>query len=250
MLNAGDLLSNVNPNYGMSADDGLSVMHGLCAGLAYIHDEHQLAHLDLKCENVLVEKKMAGQSLRPRYTAKIADFDAAVRIGSSMHQVRGTSDIHPPEYLAVDASGRHTATSAADMWAVGLVAHVVLFGRYAWDMANANDPKYVAYRQNPTAAFPASMPSELADLFARFFAVEAGDRISASTAGQLICGSWVAWVQRVRSPRLKPKRPAAPSKRKKGTAAESGSTSMNKMMSKLGKMFSKRRRERPGGTRT
>ena len=66
----------------------------VCSGLYYLHHERGIAHLDLKCENVLLGRTGEGQLV-----AKLADFDAAQRLGGRTSLVRGTADAHPPEYL-------------------------------------------------------------------------------------------------------------------------------------------------------
>ena len=215
----GDLLSNVKPNVGLASDQGAAMMHGLCTGLAYLHNVHHLAHLDLKCENILVS---------PSFSAKIADFDAAMRIGSTMRQVRGTADVHPPEYLAAAGPrAEHTITASADMWAVGLIAHVVLFGRYLWDRADSNDAKYLAYRESPLATLPPNTPPGLARFFADCFAVDECARVSAADAVDRLAHDWLDWALVWHAP----PRPAAP-KRK----------TSRPLVRKLGQLFSSSRR--------
>lgn len=42
------------PNKGLPSEVGQTVLIGIAAALEYIHTKHQLAHLDLKAENVLL----------------------------------------------------------------------------------------------------------------------------------------------------------------------------------------------------
>lgn len=91
-----------------------------------------------------------------------------------MSQVRGTQDIHPPEYLQPSASG-YTITASADVWAVGYIAYLCLYGRYIWDSADSNDAKYQAFLSAPQEQFP-NADGELVQVFSDIFNTDPDSR--------------------------------------------------------------------------
>eukprot|EP00116_Pleurobrachia_bachei_P007463 sb/3467725/ len=89
----------------------------LCYALTYLHEERSLAHLDVKPENLLIAPS-TGQ-------VKLIDFGAAQRITSSpCTTFRGTRQYACPEILF----SQHYDPISADIWAVGVTLHKMLFG--------------------------------------------------------------------------------------------------------------------------
>eukprot|EP00039_Didymoeca_costata_P000765 m.47189 g.47189 ORF g.47189 m.47189 type:complete len:318 (-) comp10462_c0_seq1:89-1042(-) len=180
----GDLLNSVKPNIGLQPEDGRVVVTDICAGLEYMHKEHKLAHLDIKAENIL---------LAPGLVAKLADFDAAMPIGQVVPQVRGTQDIHPPEYLIPSTTG-YTISPSADVWAVGYIAFLCLYGRYIWDNASENDSRYQAFLLQSNESFPASAPESLLSCFTQVFDGDANNRPSMGELKQVYANNWIEWT--------------------------------------------------------
>lgn len=83
-----DLSRRVFKRKGMPAVEGASALTGVARGLRYLHEVHMLVHCDIKAENVLLDSQGV---------AKIADFDAAVPVGTGLLQPRGTVEYvtHP-----------------------------------------------------------------------------------------------------------------------------------------------------------
>lgn len=185
----GDLFGAIKPGYGMSAQDSSAVLAGVCAGLHYLHTEHQLVHLDLKSENIF---------LSPGPVPKLGDFDACLPIGTAVGRVRGTESIHPPEFLKGNQP-HYTIASSADVWAVGMLAYTVLFGSYAWMSAgHGRDPKYTAYVETK-AILPAHAPEQLKALFDGILAAEPTARPTAQEIQDIVESSWVPLCTALRS---------------------------------------------------
>lgn len=122
-----------------------------------MHTVHNLVHLDLKSENVF---------LSPGPVAKIGDFDAAMLAGTEVQRVRGTEAIHPPEFYAAGQEC-YVITPAADVWAVGMLAYTLLYGKYAWSSAApGRDPRYSKFLETESL-LQFTESDELKGLFAR-----------------------------------------------------------------------------------
>lgn len=114
--------------------------------------------------------------------------------------MRGTADVHPPEYLT-SISGGYVITAAADVWALGLLAHVVWRGRYAWDLAKHTDPKYRRYRARGSAGLlPTTTPTKMAAFFDCTFAVDVQNRPPPAQVGAAVSTEWQGWMSAARTP--------------------------------------------------
>jgi hypothetical protein len=120
--------------------------------------------------------------IAPGPVAKLADFDATMPFGARMRQVRGTRDIHPPEYLKPLSTSQgglpqaYVIDGSADVWAVGLLLHVSIFGRYAWDVADMSDARYARFRRKGQSSFPVNTPVSLVNAFADALAEDVASR--------------------------------------------------------------------------
>lgn len=125
----GDLLDLLQDytNRGLSGDTTQPLMLGVFAGLDFIHSECRLMHGDLKPENILLVSETHPV---------IADFDTAVELGTSVHNVRGTLEFAPPEYQgATLPSATRLARGATDVWAAGVIFIVAVTGVYPWNIS-------------------------------------------------------------------------------------------------------------------
>ena len=94
------------------------IMIQLTAALTYLHEEKQIAHLDVKPENILIQPTTGD--------TRLIDFGAAQRIRPRPHTTfRGTRQYASPEILF---SGKFDPV-AADVWAVGVTLYKMIYGR-------------------------------------------------------------------------------------------------------------------------
>ncbi|SDK75025.1 serine/threonine-protein kinase [Streptomyces indicus] len=103
--------------------DGPALLAGICEGLAQLHGAGWL-HGDLKPANVLL---MADRSVR------LADFTMAAELEGTHAYAPAfsTPDYTPPELLWPEVGERGLQVRpSADIWAFGVLAHVVLTGTY------------------------------------------------------------------------------------------------------------------------
>lgn len=87
-------------------------------GLVCLHD-HDIAHLDLKPQNILLK------SLFPQVDVKLCDFGLSRRISkdSEVREICGTPDYVAPEILRYEPISLNT-----DMWSLGILTYVLLSG--------------------------------------------------------------------------------------------------------------------------
>ena len=182
-------------------------MCGVLNGFTYLHETANMVHLDLKPENILL-----GEGDVP----KLADFDAALPQFCETDVVRGTRDVHPPELVAKDPLHKIIMASA-DIWSVGVLAHVLVTGTYPWGAAEPNDPKFEAFRksgvaggddrfttptkQSPTGPHPplwGRLPPDLANAFGLMLSLEPQNRGNAGFVHDMVRQCWKADVDAVR----------------------------------------------------
>ena len=86
--------------------------------LFYMHDQHRVVHCDLKPDNILFVNEKEDSDI------KIIDFGMSKVLPRlrSLRELCGTPYYTAPEIINGDYS------HAADMWSVGVIAYVMIFG--------------------------------------------------------------------------------------------------------------------------
>merc|ERR1719440_591456 len=95
----------------------------MCAAIAYLHSMY-IAHRDLKPENFLFKSR------EPDAELVLIDFGLSKRNNSpddKMSDPCGTLHYVAPEVL------RGSYTAVADMWALGVIIFLMLYGYYPFD---------------------------------------------------------------------------------------------------------------------
>ncbi|MHC0434210.1 protein kinase domain-containing protein [Streptomyces sp. O3] len=105
-------------------DSGPALLAQICEGLHQLHHAGWI-HGDLKPANVL---------LMPDHTTRLADFNMAAELDGNTHAYTpafSTPDYTPPELLWADITEHgQQIRPTADIWAFGVLAHLVLTGSY------------------------------------------------------------------------------------------------------------------------
>lgn len=111
----GDFIEIMNKT-DLKTDEKLvrTYFHHLIDGLEVLH-AHNIAHLDIKCENLL---------LGSDYQMKITDFDLCSKIGSRTIYGRGTCNCRAPELV----NSKYGNFTKADIFAAGVVLFMLRFG--------------------------------------------------------------------------------------------------------------------------
>ena len=137
----------------ISPDRTLDVIEQAASGLAAAH-RSGLLHRDIKPGNLLLTQDGL---------IKITDFGIA-RMAGSVSQTRTGALTGTPAYLAPERFGGAPATPAADLYALGVVAHHCLTGQVPF----AGEPLVVAlaHVERDMPRLPAWVPASLAALVA------------------------------------------------------------------------------------
>jgi serine/threonine-protein kinase len=112
----------------------VEVLRGVCAALEAAH-RRELTHRDIKPENIFLAR--SGRIEIP----KVLDFGVAKLISSST-QTQSITETGPGQlvgtlrYMSPEQLRGEPATSAADLWALAVVAYEMLAGEYPFDGAN------------------------------------------------------------------------------------------------------------------
>ncbi|CAK0900384.1 unnamed protein product [Prorocentrum cordatum] len=113
------------------------VFRQLVDGLKVLHSKG-IVHRDLKLENVLVvRERSVGPDLL--LDVKIADFGLSKVVGEGVSEARST--VGSPRYMAPEVIAKGSHDFRADLWSLGVLAHVLLDGRFPCDGASAKVPQ-------------------------------------------------------------------------------------------------------------
>jgi len=104
-------------------DEATAVARQLCAGLAEAHRD-QVIHGDLKSNNVILTKGTDG-ALR----AVITDFGLARRGEASLRTAQSGEAGGTPDYMAPELLRGEKASTASDVYALGVILHELVLGR-------------------------------------------------------------------------------------------------------------------------
>ena len=104
-------------------EEATAIARQLCAGLAEAHRD-QVIHGDLKSGNVILTKGTDG-SLR----AVITDFGLARRPEASQRTMQSGEAGGTPDYMAPELLRGEKASTASDVYALGVILHELVSGR-------------------------------------------------------------------------------------------------------------------------
>ncbi|XP_001604506.2 serine/threonine-protein kinase meng-po [Nasonia vitripennis] len=136
----GDLAGNVRAG-GLGEEICKKIASQLASALDFLHSK-QLAHRDVKLENILVFAQDMSK-------IKLCDFGCTRREGSLVGKIRCTwASFLPPEILDIIKNERYNCKRSADCWQFGIVLFVCLTGNPPWQSADLiQDPDYSAFQR-------------------------------------------------------------------------------------------------------
>ncbi|KYQ51148.1 Serine/threonine-protein kinase SBK1 [Trachymyrmex zeteki] len=136
----GDLAGNVKAG-GLNEDACKKIAGQLASALDFIHSK-QLAHRDIKLENVLVFAQDMSK-------VKLCDFGCTKREGTLVNKIRCTwVPFQPPEIHEIIKNERYACKRSSDCWQFGIVLFVCLTGNPPWQSADPiQDPDYSAFQR-------------------------------------------------------------------------------------------------------
>lgn len=124
----GDLLDYVKKNGEIKEPYAKEWFRQMASGLQYLHS-CQIAHRDLKCENILLSK---------RYNVKLADFGfARYCVDLDNHRVLSQTYCGSAAYAAPEVvSGTPYNPKLADVWSLGVILYIMLNASMPFDDSN------------------------------------------------------------------------------------------------------------------
>ncbi|KNC54490.1 PLK/SAK protein kinase [Thecamonas trahens ATCC 50062] len=113
--------------------------------VAYLH-AHGVLHRDLKLTNILVMPQHASKAKEKRtgWKLMVADFGLAAKVDSP-HDARATR-CGTPNYMAPEVACALPHSSAADVWALGVLAYTLLVGRPPFSPSDAAEARLPGVR--------------------------------------------------------------------------------------------------------
>lgn len=190
LATGGDLLDRIISKGYFAEKDAASVVRMVLSGLKYLHSLG-ITHRDLKPENLLY--------YHPGHDSRImiTDFglSAAKRTSDEFMQTTcGT-----PEYIAPEILARKPYSSLVDLWAVGVIAYILLSGTMPFD----DDNRTRLYRQILKAKYSyvgerwTEVSIGARDFIDHLLVLEPDERLNASEALQ---HEWLAAALRAPAP--------------------------------------------------
>mmetsp|Transcript_36924 Transcript_36924/g.96700 ORF Transcript_36924/g.96700 Transcript_36924/m.96700 type:complete len:416 (+) Transcript_36924:92-1339(+) len=170
LCTGGELFLQLVPNAGLAPRSRIGTYFSqLVAAVAHVH-RCGLCHLDIKPENLLLCKQSGRLKLGDFGLSTLAE-DGAVQ------GVRGSRSYAAPENLRSKATGGAHAEclgdlayngQQADMWSVGVVLFLFLYGYTPWDVADNSSYEFRMYKM--VEGFPAIKPwTRMPTVFRKLF---------------------------------------------------------------------------------
>jgi len=169
-----ELYHLISRNGKMEHSKAKKLTNKLLAGLDEMHNECGLAHLDVKLENIMVDPATGSPYL--------VDFGFVRKISKPQKRVLGTSCYMAPEVFQKEGY----CPQKADIFSVGVVLFMLLYGQPPFHKAGMLDSKYkyfalgkgdLFFKISPgTKDDYANMDKDLVDVFMRVFSYKPEER--------------------------------------------------------------------------
>ncbi|KAL7842800.1 hypothetical protein SRHO_G00244890 [Serrasalmus rhombeus] len=119
LIRGGELFDFIAEKENLMENDAIEFLKQILKGVAFMHNK-QIAHFDLKPENIMLSDKKAEHP-----EIKIIDFGLAQRLtpGEEYRSLCGT-----PQYIGPEVINYEPLSTASDMWSIGVITYILLSG--------------------------------------------------------------------------------------------------------------------------
>ncbi|OHT07540.1 CAMK family protein kinase [Tritrichomonas foetus] len=161
----GNLLDYVNSNGRLSEEQARRYFAQLISVLEYLHEEKKVAHRDLKCENVLLDKYN---------NIRLIDFGLSNMFTDVCPQL--STACGSPAYAAPEMIKGNTYTIAADIWSAGILLFAIVAGHLPYDDDNVQRLlQKIVYTE---VFYPSFLSPPLVDLLHKMICKDPDERIT------------------------------------------------------------------------
>ncbi|OHT02672.1 CAMK family protein kinase [Tritrichomonas foetus] len=161
----GNLLDYVNSNGRLSEDQARRYFAQLVSCLEYLHCEKKVAHRDLKCENVLLDKYN---------NIRLIDFGLSNMFSDVCPQL--STACGSPAYAAPEMIKGNTYTIQADIWSAGILLFAIVAGHLPYDDDNVQRLlQKIVYTD---VFYPSFLSPPLVDLLSKMICKDPEERIT------------------------------------------------------------------------
>jgi len=162
--------------YGEAA--AATLMDKMLSAIIYCH-HHGIVHRDIKLDNMMYEGEAEDAEL------KLIDFGFACEVQAGRERM--SDQLGTPSYMAPELWADQQYDSSVDVWALGVVAYMLMSGCRPFDHTNREE-KMRMIREDPVE-FPAkrgwgNRSEEAKDFCRQLMQKQPGDRLSATDALQ------------------------------------------------------------------
>jgi len=193
-IDGGELFDRILQKTVYNEASARALIRNLVLALEYLHDVEQVAHRDVKPENLILVSRDCDS------TVKLVDFGFAK--GCCVDDWRGRGDLTTycgtAAYVAPEVLKREMYGTRADMWSVGVTLYVLLGGYPPFK----HDDKRILYKQIQNADFKFHnqfwdcVSDEAKSLISRLLTVDTSNRL---TAKQVLQSAWMCKHERTLS---------------------------------------------------
>ncbi|KAK2868715.1 hypothetical protein Q7C36_000586 [Tachysurus vachellii] len=119
LIRGGELFDFIASKENLTENEAIDFLKQILRGIGFMHSK-QIAHFDLKPENIMLSDKNAEHP-----EIKIIDFGLAHRFiaGEEYKSLCGT-----PQYIAPEVINYEPLSVSTDMWSIGVITYILLSG--------------------------------------------------------------------------------------------------------------------------
>lgn len=168
LFRGGDLHTEVTTNGNFSEQKAHTVFTQLFTAIKYLHGNN-IVHRDLKLENILLKRSDEHLLL------KVSDFGLSKILRPSNVEFMKTR-CGTPAYVAPEILLGENYTSSVDIWSLGVVLYVIVFGQYPFESPHLHEmyEKIISGQID----FPFRISRDLEDIIRGMLTVDPAERLS------------------------------------------------------------------------